>query len=287
MNVTAPAYFVRKATNSHNQLRTIEDAYRLFGMTAPGRALDIKRTVEAGAQSVNAVATQLAREAFVTDTDPAEWYADALEQIKDAQAREALAKAFAGSYAQNIQAALPEFLKDAAEALAPHVDKVAKKLSTAARKLPAGRLALDPEANLTNDSGAALQDARQALQTLALVAGIYHQGSPVGGVSPELMSLLPIVDFPHVEAEVIADSLGEDVTVLNADDCAGTYTVRDIGKAARANLDLTLIDIARGTYEGATISLATVTEHRERRATAMRAYQRSTAATVPSVRVLG
>lgn len=286
MNNTAPTYFARQSTNPHNQLRVIEDAYRLFKIEAPTRALDIKNIVEAGAQSVTGTATRLARQAFTDGTDPEAWYADALEQIKEAQAREALAKAFAGSYSQNLQAALPEFLADAAEALAPHVEKVARKLSTAAANLPAGSLALDPEANLTNDSGAALQEARQALQQLALVASIYQQGAPVGNASPALMALIPIVAFPRVEVEVIADSLGEDVSVLNADACAGTYTVRGIGKAARDSLDLTIIDIARGEHGEASISLASATEYRERRAAAARAYQRSSTTTTPSIRVL-
>lgn len=267
--------YTRKPTNSHTQFQVIADAYKAFGLPAPTQALEIKALVNAEDASVQQTAARLALEALTTDQEPRAWYSDALEQMRDAQAREALTAAFNRSHAAAVTRSLPRYLADAAADLKPAVDKAIKKLTTAAAKLPAGPAALDPEANINNDSGAALQDARHALTALAHAASIYQAGSP-DGISPALHQLLPIVDLPAAEVEHIASSLGESVSVLNREDLDATYTIRDISKQAKDDIDLTIIDIARGAYEGARLSLADPEEHGARRRNAMTAYQRQT-----------
>lgn len=269
------ALFTRKNTSSYSQFGTITKTYEAFGLKAPTRALDIKSLVEAEGQSVQATAHQLALEALTTDKDPQQWYTDALTQIKEAQAREALSRVFGSSYADAVSRAMPAYLTSAVNDLTPAVEAVIGRLNAAAQKLPAGEDALDPEANLANDSGAALQEARATLTLLAEAASIY-QVTPPQGMPVALNQVLPVVALPDAETERIAKSMGTDVTVLNSEDLGGTYTIRQLADAVKDNIDLALIDIARGTYEGATISLATPEELSHRRQEATTAYQRAT-----------
>lgn len=78
--------FKRQPTTNHNQFETISRTYATFGITAPTRAVDIKKLVNAEGASVQATAHRLALEALTTSQDPEEWHADALAAIRDAQA---------------------------------------------------------------------------------------------------------------------------------------------------------------------------------------------------------
>lgn len=269
------AVFSRKPTSQHNQFQTIADTYKAFGLTAPTRALDIKALVNAEGQNVTATAHRLALEALTTDQEPDEWYAGALDQIREAQAREALTAAFNRSYHDAVTRSLPTYLADAAADLTPAVEKTIKRLTTAAKQLPEGNLALDAEANLSNDSGSALQEARATLALLGQAASIYQVNAP-GSTSVALNTILPIIALPDATPEQIRSSFGEDVTVLNKAQLAGTYTIRQLALDAKDDTDLALVDIARGKYEGVTLSLATPQGLRERRTTATTAHQRET-----------
>lgn len=82
--------------------------------------------------------TWLALEALTTTQDAEEWYAAALDQIKEAQAREALISAFNRSYHDAVTRSLPKYLEEAAADITPATVKVIKRLTDAAKKLPAG-----------------------------------------------------------------------------------------------------------------------------------------------------
>lgn len=268
-------FFTPKPTSSYTQFKMIAEAYEAFGLKAPTRAHDIKRLVEAEGQSVQATANDLALEALTTDKDPQQWYTDALTQIKEAQARETLTKAFGRSYSDAVARAMPAYLEDTVTDLTPTVTDTIGRLTTAASQLPAGTAALDPEANLANDSGAALQQARAALTLLGEAVSIYQASTP-GQLPVALNRILPIVDLPTAQPEQIAKSMGTDVTVLNTDELTGTYAIRQLADDAKDNIDIALINVARGAYEGITLNLATPAELGERRAEAITGYQRKT-----------
>lgn len=267
--------FTRKPTNQHTQFQTIADTYKVFGIAVPTRALDIKALVNNEGQSVHSTAHRLALEALNTDQDPDEWYASALDQIKEAQAREALTGAFNRSYTDAVNRSLPKYLEDAANDIGPAVDKTIRRLTTAAKKLPAGAAALDPESNINNDSGSALQEARAALALMGEAASIY-QSTYSGEIPVALNAILPIIELPAATVEQVKPSIGEGVAVANRDQLATTYAIRKIAQDAKNDADLTLIDVARGAYDGVTLKLATPKEHSDRRRTAARAHQRET-----------
>ncbi|MDN4611477.1 hypothetical protein [Arthrobacter burdickii] len=276
--------FTLKLTSSHNQLQSISDAYTAFGLTPLTRALDIRNLVNSKGEDVNVLAARLAHEAITTDQNPSEWYASALGQIRDAQAKELLANAFNRSFSAAVAQSLPQYLEEASADLTPTLDKVIRKLTTAAGKLPAGKLALDPEANLQNNTGTPLIEARNALTQLATAASIYQATKP-SDVPVTLNRIPAVVDLPTAIREQIRASVGVDITVLNKTELAGTYAIRRLAQDAKDDIDLALVDVARGAYEGVTLKLATPEELGERRANATAAYKRETVREGSRIRV--
>ena len=266
-------YFQREATNYATQFQVIAEAYTVAGVTPPTRALDIKRLINDESRNVFQVAAALANEALLTNEEPTEWYADAVEQVKEAQARETLAAAFNRSYSDAVTRALPRYLEDAAKDLTVSADRAVKQLVTAAKELPEGPDALDPEAVIRHDAGSALSKARTSLALLGKFASIYQATTP-GDVPPALNNLLPILDLPAAVKEQIVKSFGESIKTLNEDKLGGTRAIRKLAADAKQDVDLALVDVARGAYPGVTLKLATPDEHGKRKATAAVAHQR-------------
>lgn len=275
--MTNTALFHRTATNYATQFQVIADAYTLAGLKPPTRALDIKKLVNDESQNVYQTAARLGREALLTDQDPATWYQNAVEQIKEAQAREALAAAFNRSYTDAVNLALPRLLEEATGDLAPVAARAVKDLTAAVKTLPAGTQALDSEAAISLDAGAALTKARKALALLGTLASIYQLNTP-GEVPPALNILLPVVALPAATKEQVAKSYGESVKVLNERQLTSTRAIRSLADTARTSLDLALVNVARGQYEGITLALATPQEMQERRRNATLAHQRESIA---------
>ncbi|MBG6218427.1 hypothetical protein IWX75_002910 [Arthrobacter sp. CAN_A6] len=227
---TTTAIFNRAATNDYTQLAQIVAAYKAAGLTPPTPALGIRDRITA-APTTDQVSARLADEALTT-TDPEQWYTDALEQLRTAQAADALKAAFGRNYHAAVHRALPELLGQATADLTPSFDKVVRTLTTAAKQLPAGVAALDPETNIAADTGGALNKARHSIEQLTPYASIY-QLNPVQNVPPALVKLLPILDLPHAEVEQIAKTAGIDISTLNTDQLDGTLTIRRLTEEAK------------------------------------------------------
>lgn len=258
-------YYNRPITASHNLLSRITEAYQAFGLTPPTRALVIRKIVEAGAQNTRVVADTLTRDAFLSDQDPNEWYADALEKIKEAHARETLASVFAQGYATNIQAAARKLVAPAAADLRAPMAKAVKKFTDAARKLPSGSLALDPEANLASNTGPELQTVRELLSHIATAAAIYDSLTGSQEVpNQRLRAITPLVKFPTAVVEILEGGIHENKRATNRDQLAGTYTIRKIEADLKDGIDHVLISIAQGAYEDTTIEFAEVEEFNKR-----------------------
>lgn len=258
INAPKTNYFVRPTTHYMNLLEKIVEAYTAFGLNPPTRASEIRRLVEAGAQSTRQVADQMARDAFLNDDDPEEWYAAALDRIKEAQARETLAKVFADGYSQNVQNASRNLVAPAGDDLAAPVAKAVKKLVDAAKKLPQGLDALDTEANLAADTGSHLYTVRAELAHLSTATGIYDPLAGSQEISDQgLRNIIPLVKFPTAAVEIIENSFGENPRTLNEHELEGTRTIRKIAEDIRHHgTDIVLVMIAQGHYPNTEISFA-------------------------------
>lgn len=280
MSTTATtAYFVRPTTHYMNLLDKIIDAYTAFGLNPPTRATEIRSVVEAGAESTRQVADQLARDAFHNDDDPDEWYTAAVERIKEAQAREALAKAFADGYAQNIQSASRALVTPAGDDLAAPVSKAIKKLVDAAKKMPKGLKALDTESNLAADTGTHLFTVRAELAHLSAATGIYD---PLIGKdeipNQGLRNVIPVVKFPTANVEIIDNTFGENPRTVNGEKLEGTRTIRSIADDIRIHgADIVLVMIAQGHYPGTELAFAGRDEFNNRIRNVATAYKRAKA----------
>lgn len=265
----APLY-QRYPTADQTHLDTIVRTYGSAGLNPPTLAVGIRDRINT-APTVNQVAASLADRALTT-TDPDSWYEDALDQLRTAQAAEALSKAFNANYSEAVRRHLPAIQEQAADELAPVFNKHSKALTAGAKKLP-GASPLDMAANVEADTSAEYKTARAALAAFGNLASIYKLSFP-GEVPPELNKLLPVLDLPDAVPERVAKSYGESVKVLNERDLEGTRVIQRLAADARADLDGALINVARGHYDGVSLALATPTEMAERRGNAARAHQR-------------
>lgn len=267
--MTTPLYN-RYPTADQTHLDTVVRTYNAAGLNPPTLAVGIRDRINT-APTVHQVAVKLADQALTT-TDPDEWYEDALEQLKRAQAAEALRTAFGANYSAAVQRHMPVIQAKAAEDLTPVFNKQARALTTAATKLPQAN-PLDMSANVEADTAAEYKATRTALATFGTLASIYKMTVP-GEVPPALNQLLPVVALPDAVKELVARSYGESVKVLNEPKLKGTRTIRQLAEDAKKDIDVALINVARGVYEGITLSFATPQELTERRRTALTAYQR-------------
>lgn len=269
MTNTNPLYN-RYPTADQTHLDTIVRTYNAAGLNPPTLAVGIRDRINQ-APNVHQVAARLADEAL-TATDPDAWYEDALEQLRTAQAAEALTKAFNANYSTAVLRHVPAIQGQAAEDLAPAFNKHAKALTAAAGKLPA-TTPLDMAANVEADTATEYKTTRAALATFGTLASIYKTTVP-GEIPVELNKLLPVIALPDAVKEQTAKTYGESVKVLNESKLAGTRTIRKLADDARKDIDVALINVARGHYEGVTLALATPQELTERRRNAITAHQR-------------
>ncbi|BCW85046.1 hypothetical protein NicSoilE8_27190 [Arthrobacter sp. NicSoilE8] len=260
----------RFPTAEQTHLDVLVRTYQAAGLNAPTLAVGIRDRINT-APTVHAVASRLADEALTT-TDPDTWYTEALDQLRTAQAAEALAKAFNTNYQDAVRRHIPALQSQAAEDLAPVFNKHAKALIAAAKKLPANQ-PLDMAANVEADTASEYKTARTALAMLGTLASIYKTTAP-GDVPVSINKLLPVLDLPSAVKEQIARSIGESVKVLKESQLGGTRAIRQLAADAREDVDLALINVARGHYNGVTLALATPDTLRERRRAATIAHQR-------------
>lgn len=272
--MTSTPLYHRHPTAEQTHLDTIVRTYNAAGLTPPTLAVGIRDRINT-APTVHQVAVKLADEALTT-TDPDAWYEDALEQLRTAQAAEALNKAFNANYSAAVLRHVPTIQAQAAEDLTPLFNKHAKALTTAAAKLPQAT-PLDMAANVEADTAAEYKTTRAALATFGTLASIYKATVP-GEIPPALNQLLPVVALPDAVKEQVAKSYGESIKVLNASKLGGSRAIRQLADDARKDIDVALINVARGHYEGITLSFATPQELTERRANATRAHQRESIA---------
>lgn len=270
MTTTTTPLYNRFPTSEHTHLDTLVRTYQAAGLTPPTLATGIRDRINS-APTVHEVAAQLADQALTT-TNPDQWYEEALERLRTAQAAEALTKAFNSNYANAVRRYVPTLQAQAAEDLAPVFNKHAKALTTAAAKLPAAK-PLDMAANVEADTATEYKTARTALAMFGTLASIYTAAVP-GEVPVALNRILPVVELPHAVKEQAARSLGESVKVLNESQLGGTRAIRQLAADAKEDIDVALINVARGKYEGITLSLATPDTLRERRRAATIAQQR-------------
>lgn len=265
----APLYS-RYPTAEQTHLDTIVRTYAAAGLTPPTLAVGIRDRINS-APTVHQVAAELADQALTT-TDPDAWYEEALERLRTAQAAEALTKAFNNNYADAVRRHVPALQVQAAEDLSPVFNKHAKALTAAAKKLPATH-PLDMAANVEADTSAEYKTARAALTAFGALASIYKTTVP-GEIPVALNRLLPVIELPTAVKEQVARSVGESVKVLNESQLTGTRAIRKLANDAKDDIDLALINVARGHYHGITLALATPETLTARRNTATTAHQR-------------
>lgn len=267
-------YFTLTPATDRNVTARIAAAYTAAGITAPTTFVPALKQYMAQQPDAQQVAATLAHDAYRADpdTDPADWWATARQQMIDAQASDALRAALVQSLATEERASGTRQTGRALTDLHPWATRQAQALVKASRALPAGPAALDPETVLAHDAGKALTTARNALASLALLASL---GDPAKHVSTlgALARVLPLID-PGNPAEEKVTNLGRTVNETKLDT---TLAIRKLAQDVKTNPDLALVGVARGDYRGVTLSPAdTLAVIGERANIAAVAFKRAT-----------
>lgn len=249
--MTAPLYRPMSAPQAHMQHRYINAAYKAAGATAPPNQYAEVRALIADTPSVDQVAAEYALMAYDTDT-PAKTVTEATKAIEKAMAANALKDAFLKGERAAAARRAPDLTKTAALDITPAFNKDVALLTEAAQALDHNH-PLDPERAVATDTGAALTTVRTILPRLATYASIYAV-TPTPA-SPALNKLLAIISLPTIVRERAYRSLTDGVNTINKEEAAGTFTVRQLSNDATSDIDLTIIRIARGDYEGVALNL--------------------------------
>ena len=269
-------YFTPTVATDRNVTARVTAAYAAAGIAAPTTFVPALKRYMAQQPAAQQVAATLAHDAYRADpdTDPADWWATARQQMIDAQASDALRAALVQSLTTEERASGTRQTGRALTDLHPWATRQAQALVKAAKALPAGPAALDPEAVLAHDAGKHLTTARNALSALALLASLADPAKHVSTIG-DLARILPLVTIEGTVTEKLAPF---NSNALNASQLDVTHAVRRLAQDVRRDPDLALVGVARGDYPGVTLSPAdTLAVIGERANTAAVAFTRKTA----------
>lgn len=269
-------YFNPAPAHSRNVSQRISKAYAAAGIAAPTAfSAAVKahvRTIPGADQEAASIAAEAYQ--LPADTDLADWWTGATDRMIRAQGADALKAALTSALDVQERASAQAQIDRAMTDLKPWAERQCKALKTAAGKLPAGPLALDPESNLTADTGQHLTAARDALRNLALVASIPDTAARHVGTLGYYAHVMALVD-PGKPVQEVATVFGK---TMNAAKLDTTLALRRLAQDVKANPDLALVGVARGDYRGVTLSPAdTLAVIGERANTAAVAFTRKTA----------
>lgn len=280
-NTQQTRYYDRRATADASSFASVGDgghrairaAYTVYGLTAPSTAPDTAKALKADLDAVKDTTGRLISDVLEPGTDFKTWHATAVAELRDAIARQELAKAFSIQSTTLLTQSAPHYREIAARDLAKHIAKTINTLLQSAELLPAGESALDPEAVIDLDVGKHLSVVRDALATLGVLASMVPVRA-LTGVPPALTTMAPIVAFPRPKIELIASGhTGSTEKTLNEQLLTETREIRAIGNQTRDHgIDLTLVSIARGEYPHTKLEFAVDAGVRERLATLKDAF---------------
>lgn len=248
-------YFNPAPVHERNVSQRISKAYTAAGITPPSSfATALKRHLLT-VPDVKREAATIASEAYTADpdTDVHEFWDNAVDQVIRAQGADALKTALASALDVQERASGARQTARALADLHAYAARQCKALTTAAKALPAGAAALDPEAVLAADAGAALTTTRQALASLALVASVPDTAARYVGSLGYYAHVVSLVD-PGKPVQEVATVFGK---TMNAAKLDTTHALRKLAQDVKTNPDLALVDVARGAYLDVALAPAT------------------------------
>lgn len=234
----------------------IENLYRRFGHDVPQPLAGLRERIMT-APDPHQVAARLALGAY-NATDHDKYLANATREIAEAQAADALRKAFALSEKTQTQQRIPAMRTDLLNTIAGQYEDAVKSFVKAAKDLDHND-PLNAELALANDHGAQITMVRSTLGTLSAVASLFS--TQTGGSTPRtLKAVSPLLAFPDPVVEQVYSSggLGATTVTANPDEIGGTRTIRTFEADLRQNPDRALVAVAQGHYPG--IAFATTPE---------------------------
>jgi|SRR5690625_3127327 len=261
-------------THNMSHLKNINAAYQLAGVKTPTRGPAFRKVVD-NIDTPEQVVNKQIRDGLdnvTTDKQLQDWHKKAVTAVSEAIAAERLKKEFPNQFDAIQRTRATDYATQAVEDLQQPFSEFIAQFSKAAKALPAGTAALDPEACIAHDAGAHLTTARDALAKLGTFAGLIITKEVYGNHPKNLAQLAKIVHYPKAVKEIV-EGVGK--STMNTHQLKHTFTIRQLETDIRKQgLDQALVNIARGDYEGVTFSLADNAEHLERVANLHTAFSR-------------
>ena len=246
-------FFNPAPAHARNVSTRLAAAYQAASIKAPSSfATALKRHLLT-VPDVQQAAAGIAAEAYTADpdTDVHEFWDNAVDQVIRAQGADALKTALTSALDVQERSSGARQIERGMADLKPFADRHAAALAKAAKALPAGATALDPETVLAHDAGKHLTTARNALRSLALYAALPDTARHVKALG-DLHRVLALVD-PGKPVQEVASVFGK---TMNAAKLDTTHALRKLAQDVKTNPDLALVDVARGAYPGVTLSPA-------------------------------
>lgn len=256
----------RIAWNEYTGLQTLSTAATYAGITTTNPITQLKAAFARQA-TIDTIADDLAQN-LLTITDHDKWIDDAITKVQRAQAADALNKAFSQRWDSIRRRATLEEQARVIKQIAPTFEQHATNLKKAATQLPANE-PLNLEAVIDHDATNAYKNATEALRSLALYASCFDALRTLHNIPSALNDVLPIIAITGTNPEIV-DNLG---ATQNEPQLTVSRTVRKLAADLTNDIDQTLIEVARGTYNG--VTLTTETNLTETALAAQRAFQRT------------
>lgn len=216
------------------------------------------------------VAVEYARRCMDPGVDIATLSTEAVEALTRAEAVARLRQVYSGVLQGVLAEAADELRARTVQRVKSAFDRDVRALAAAGEKLDPHE-PLNKERAFDRDAAGAWRAAVEILGRLAAAAGIYPSRS-AEEVPRALDAVLAVVDLPETEPYPVRRDMGGMWTPDSANIPTPTRTVHTLAVKLDKDTDATLIQIARGKFNGVTLSLATPEQFAQRVERAVTAF---------------
>ncbi|KAA9148573.1 hypothetical protein F6B41_02785 [Microbacterium lushaniae] len=256
------SYFTPTNVNHLNGLDNIHDGYVLAGLPVPTR-VDFLSTRLAEEPTAYDVAVKYATQALDGDVDENTILTEAIAAITRAQAVEKFRDVYDHTITGLALERIDQMRDQAVKDLTPTFNKTVKQLTTVVGKLD-DKKPLSPEVAFDQDTTAEYKQAVALLTTLAGYASIHITASTHGDVPHHIARLLPLISIGETTREIGQWQHGSFLSANQGALTPATGAVRALDRDASRDIDQTVVDIARGKYNGVSFKLADTNELAQR-----------------------
>lgn len=266
-------YFHNTPIHNLNARTAVDDAYRAANITPPTIVDQLTDTFH-NEPTPYETAIKFVHRSLSNSEDPEKLISEAITAIQRAHAVAEFKDLYERTSEGVALERIDEFREQAAKDLAAPFGKIVTRLKTAANKLDSKK-PLDKETAFQDDTSAELKAATGALTLLSEFA-LYPIHAT--NINPGMAQILPLVNIPTVTSmEPYSRGVFNVQAAPRDEDSLSRNTIRTLARHAERDVDEAILSIARGKYDGITLSIPTPAEYATRVQSAHNALNRAPA----------